>query len=131
MIAHLPRCLALDPTGRYACNCGADAQNELARRLDALPVLTPAEEAEIIVSAPGQIGPGLTPIGGTATPLRAVARMLRRMRDRATHHDDARLILTTAYAAADLAATLIPEDAIRVLDEVEPPAEDDANEPTH
>jgi hypothetical protein len=27
------------------------------------PVLTPAEEAEIIASAPGQIGPGQTPIG--------------------------------------------------------------------
>ena len=53
------------------------------------------------------------------TPLRAAARMLLRMRDRACHHDDAKHLLTTAYAAADLAATLSPAEAIRVLDDVE------------
>ena len=62
------------------------------------------------------------------TPLRAVARMLRRLHARATHHDAARHLLATTYAAVELAATLRPEEAIRVLDGVEPePAEDCAN----
>ena len=67
----------------------------------------------------------------TATPLRAVARMLRRLAARATHHDAARHLLAMAYAAAELAATLSPADAIRVLDGVEPePAGDGANAST-
>ena len=66
----------------------------------------------------------------TATPLRAVARMLRRLAARATHHDAARHLLATAGDAVELAAGLSPEEAIRVLDAVEP-AEDGANAPTH
>ena len=62
------------------------------------------------------------------TPLRAAARMLDRLHARACHHDSPRHLLATAYAAADLAAaTLDPAEAIRVLDGVEPCA----NEPTH
>jgi len=100
MIAHLPRCLALESSGRYACNCGADQQNELAARLDALPpvALTPPAD----------------------TPLRAVARMLRRLAASATHHDAARHLLASAAAAVELATGLSAEEAIRVLDEVEP-----------
>ncbi len=46
----------------------------------------------------------------------------------ACHHDSPRHLLATAYAAVELAATLSPAEAIRVLDEVEAaPAEDDAN----
>ena len=70
----------------------------------------------------------------TDTPLRAVARMLRRLAARATHHDAARHLLASAGDAVNLAATLSPEEAVRVLDEVEPepPAEDDcANAATH
>ena len=65
----------------------------------------------------------------TATPLRAVARMLRRLAASATHHDAARHLLATAGDAVELAATLIPEEAVRVLDAVEP-AEDGANAST-
>lgn len=54
------------------------------------------------------------------TPLRAVARMLDRLHARACHHDSPRHLLATAYAAVELAATLSPAEAIRVLDEVEP-----------
>jgi len=69
----------------------------------------------------------------TDTPLRAVARMLRRLAASACHHDAARHLLASAAQQVDLAATLGAEEAIRALDEVEPepPAEDDANEPTH
>ena len=67
------------------------------------------------------------------TPLRAVARMLRRLAARATHHDAARHLLASAGDAVNLAATLSPEEAVRVLDEVEPepPAPCGANAPTH
>ena len=66
------------------------------------------------------------------TPLRAAARMLDRLHARATHHDSPRHLLATAYGACELAATLSPAEAIRVLDEVEAaPAGDGANEPTH
>ena len=62
------------------------------------------------------------------TPLRAAARMLDRLHARATHHDSPRHLLATAYGAVELAATLSPAEAIRVLDGVEPePAEDGAN----
>ena len=62
------------------------------------------------------------------TPLRAAARMLDRLRERATHHDSPRHLLATAYAAVELAATLSPAEAIRALDGVEPAAvEDGAN----
>ena len=107
MIAHLARCRLIVFGDRYACNCGADAQNDLARRLDALRPIAPAPPPD--------------------TPLRAVARMLRRLAARATHHDAARHLLATTYAAVELAATLSPAEAIRVLDGVEPTA----NEPTH
>jgi len=130
MIAHLPRCLALDPTGRYACNCGADAQNALARRLDALPTIAPRIEYDhgpdgetYRIEVPAAPPP-------PATPLRAVARMLRRLAASACHHDAARHLLASAAAAVELATGLSPEEAIRVLDEVEPPAADDANVPT-
>jgi hypothetical protein len=99
MIAHLPRCLALDPTGRYVCNCGADAQNSLAAKLDALPPIAPTPPVD--------------------TPLHAAARLLRRLAASACHHDAARHLLASAAEQADLAATLSPEEAIRVLDEVE------------
>jgi hypothetical protein len=67
------------------------------------------------------------------TPLRAVARMLRRLAASATHHDAARHLLASAAQQVDLAATLSPEDANRMLDEVEPEptAEGDANASTH
>jgi len=131
MIAHLPRCLALDPTGRFACNCGADAQNALARRLDALPTIAPRIEYDhgpdgetYRIEVPAAPPP-------PATPLRAAARMLRRLAASACHHDAARHLLASAAEQADLAATLSPEEAIRVLDEVEPPADPAANDPTH
>ena len=112
MIAHLAKCLATMPGSRYACNCGADAQNDLAARLAALPPIAPTPPPD--------------------TPLRAVARMLDRLHAAATHHDSPRHLLATAYAAVELAATLSPAEAIRVLDGVEPtPAEAGANEPTH
>lgn len=63
------------------------------------------------------------------TPLHAAARMLRRLAASATHHDDARHLLATAGDAVELATGLAPEEAIRVLDAVEP-AEDDANAST-
>ena len=111
MIAHLARCARM-LGDRYACNCGADGQNDLAARLDALRPIAPTPPPD--------------------TPLRAVARMLLRMRARACHHDSPRHLLATAYDAAELAATLAPTEAIRVLDGVEPePAGDGANEPTH
>lgn len=61
------------------------------------------------------------------TPLHAAARMLDRLHARACHHDSPRHLLATAYGAVELAATLSPAEAIRVLDGVEPYA----NEPTH
>jgi hypothetical protein len=57
--------------------------------------------------------------------------MLRRLAASATHHDAARHLLAIAAEQVDLAATISPEEAVRVLDEVEPPAEDGAKEPTH
>ena len=134
MIDHLRGCFALDPSSRYACNCGADAQNDLARRLDALPP-APCLGCAKVRRHPGEgyvcaAHPDATP--PTDTPLRAVARMLDRLHARACHHDSPRHLLATAYAAVELAATLSPAEAIRVLDGVEPtPAEAGANEPTH
>jgi len=110
MIHHLGTCTKLVWPDRLACNCGADAQNALVRRIDALPPIAPTPPAD--------------------TPLRAVARMLRRLAASACHHDAARHLLASAAAAVELATGLSPEEAIRVLDEVEPPAEDDANVPT-
>jgi len=131
MIAHLPRCLALDPTGRFACNCGADAQNALARRLDALPTIAPRIEYDhgpdgetYRIEVPAAPPP-------PATPLRAVARMLRRLAARACHHDAARHLLASAGDAVELAAgALSAEEAVRILDGVEPAA-DGANDTTH
>ena len=50
MIPHLPRCTKLTDPTRYACNCGADAQNATAAMLDAAdPLATvPAEEQQRI-----------------------------------------------------------------------------------
>ena len=130
MIAHLARCLKLLPDNRYACNCGADGQNDLARRLDALPP-APCLGCAKVRRHPGEgyvcaAHPDATP--PTDTPLRAVARMLDRLHARACHHDSPRHLLATAYGAVELAATLSPAEAIRVLDGVEPePAEDGAN----
>ena len=130
MIAHLARCLKLLPDNRYACNCGADAQNDLARRLDALPP-APCLGCAKVRRHPGEgyvcaAHPDATP--PTDTPLRAVARMLDRLHARACHHDSPRHLLATAYGAVELAATLSPAEAIRVLDGVEPtPTEDGAN----
>ena len=134
MIAHLNRCAKLTWPGRYACNCGADGQNDLARRLDALPP-APCLGCAKVRRHPGEgyvcaAHPDATP--PTDTPLRAAARMLDRLHARACHHDSPRHLLATAHGAVELAATLSPTDAIRVLDEVEPePAGDGANEPTH
>ena len=139
MIAHLLRCASIR-SPRYACDCGADAQNELAARLDQaeadpLADIPEAERVAIQVGAErarretgmrttapwcGQAAyDGFVKLAADAyrarqatpppdTPLRAVARMLDR------------LLLATAYAAVELAATLSPAEAIRVLDEVEP-----------
>ena len=128
MIAHLPRCAKVLDPARYACNCGANAQNDLARRLDALPPIAPRIEYDHGPDGETyriEIHATLPP----DTPLRAVARMLRRLHARATHHDSPRHLLATAYGAVELAAaTLDPAEAIRVLDGVEPePAEDGAN----
>lgn len=109
MISHLLRCASIR-SPRFACDCGADAQNDLARRLDALPPIAP--------------------ILPSATPLRAVARMLGRLAASATHHDAARHLLATARDEVELAAGLSPEEAVRALDAVEPSAEDDANDST-
>lgn len=66
------------------------------------------------------------------TPLRAAARMLDRLHARACHHDSPRHLLATARDAVELAATLSPAEAIRVLDGVEAePTEDGANAITH
>ena len=53
MIPHLPRCTKLTDPTRYACNCGADAQNATAAMLDAAdPLATvPAEEQQRILAA--------------------------------------------------------------------------------
>ena len=134
MIAHLPLCLVFVDGAVLACNCGADGQNDLARRLDALPP-APCLGCAKVRRHPGEgyvcaAHPDATP--PTDTPLRAAARMLDRLHARACHHDSPRHLLATAYAAADLAAaTLDPAEAIRVLDGVEPePAGDGANAST-
>ena len=130
MIAHLPRCLATLPGGRYACNCGAAWQNELAAKLDALPPIAPRIEYDHGPDGETyRIEVHDTPPANT--PLRAVARMLRRLAASATHHDAARHLLATAGDAVELAAGLAPEEAVRVLDAVEPPAEDGANAASH
>lgn len=130
MIAHLPLCLVFVDGAVLACNCGADGQNDLARRLDALPP-APCLGCAKVRRHPGEgyvcaAHPDATP--PTDTPLRAVARMLDRLHARACHHDSPRHLLATAYGAVELAATLSPAEAIRVLDGVEAtPAEHDAN----
>jgi len=141
MIAHLARCAKLTWPDRYACDCGADAQNDLATKLDQAESTRKADaidrrwgvdpeserrlDAMLRETQPAAVPP-------PDTPLRAVARMLDRLHARACHHDSPRHLLATAYAAVELAATLSPAEAIRVLDEVEPtPAGDGANEPTH
>ena len=86
MIRHLGTCTKLIWPDRLACNCGADA-------LAVKRAIAPTPPAN--------------------TPLRAAARMLRRLAARATHHDAARHLLATAG------------------DAVEPPVEDGANAATH
>ena len=144
MIAHLARCAKLTWPDRYACDCGADAQNDLATKLDQAESTQKADtidrrwgvdpeserrlDAMLRETQPATVPSPLPPVR-VDTPLRAVARMLDRLHARATHHDSPRHLLAMAYAAAELAATLSPADAIRVLDGVEP--EPAANEPTH
>ena len=76
MISHLAGCRRPDPSGRYPCTCGADAQNDLARRLDALPP-APCLGCAKVRRHPGEgyvraAHPDATP--PPDTPLRAAAR---------------------------------------------------------
>lgn len=136
MIAHLPLCLVFIDGAVLACNCGADAQNATATKLDQAESTRKADTIDrrwgVDPESERRLDAMLRetqPAAATApdTPLRAVARMLRRLHARACHHDSPRHLLATAYAAVELAATLSPAEAIRVLDGVEPTA----NEPTH
>ena len=127
MIAHLPLCRSW-VAEQYPCNCGADAQNDLAARLDALPPVVPSfATADAAIAAEDAAKANRSP--PPDTPLRAVARMLDRLHTRACHHDSPRHLLATAYAAVELAAgALSPEIAISILDGVEPtPTGDGAN----
>ena len=134
-VSHLPRCLATMPGDRYACNCGADAQNATATKLDQAESTRKADaidrrwgvdpeserrlDAMLRETQPAAVPP-------PDTPLRAAARMLDRLHARACHHDSPRHLLSTAYGAVELAATLSPAEAIRVLDEVEAAAAEEA-----